>query len=149
MACAQRRRPKRLTAQRGSAFRIGPTTLELLGVADPIPPAEIEYAASQSWEWPDASTAVSAHQAHILVTTRATIDVPRADIVRLHRRAHAALAEFAPVLGMMWRDAGRLIAPSASHNETSGASPRDLAYHPLRHFQDVPSKRSETGPVCL
>jgi hypothetical protein len=98
-------------------FHVGPTTLELLSRASPIPAAEIEYAASQSWEWPDASAAVSAHTAHVLVTTRTTEDVPRADIVRLHRRAHAALAEFAPVLGVMWRDAGRLLAPSAIHND--------------------------------
>lgn len=102
-------------------LRVGSIVLELTPAAKPIPASEIDYAASQSWDWPDALSAVSGHAAHVLLTTRTSMNTPRREIVRLHSRAHAALAEFAPVVGVMWQDAGRLVPFSAPGDDATGS----------------------------
>jgi hypothetical protein len=104
-------------------LRVGSITLELISEAKPMPAAEIDYAAAQSWEWPDALTAVTSHEAHVLLTTRTTMDTPRAEVVQLHRQAQAALAEFAPVVAVMWRAAGRLVPISPSGDNAPEACP--------------------------
>ena len=54
------------------------------------------------------SSAVSAHEGHAVLTSTFEALVARDRVIRLHHRAHAALAEFAPVVAVMWPQAERL-----------------------------------------
>ena len=87
--------------------------LELMSVPSPVEQARLGYAASQSWDWPQAAETVARHSAHVAITTRSDEETPLAEIVHLHYQAHAALAEFTPVLAVLWPDAGRLVPKSA------------------------------------
>jgi hypothetical protein len=126
-------------------IRVGSIMLELASQAKPMSVAEIEYAASQSWEWPDALAAVSSHLAHVLLTTRTTVDTPRVDVVRLHHRAHVALAEFAPVVAVMWLGAGRLVplftSPDHSADAETDAPPLTLCVN----FRMFPPSEAKPG----
>lgn len=88
---------------------VGGTLLEVVLFPAPLDRATIEFAAAQSFDWPEAAEAVSGHQAHIVITTRAFEETDRAEIVRIHHRAQAALSEFAQVQAAFWPDAGRLV----------------------------------------
>ncbi|MFQ5425204.1 MAG: hypothetical protein ACE5F9_14660, partial [Phycisphaerae bacterium] len=87
---------------------VGPIRLEIVLVPDPVDRQALVDAAAQSWDWPEAADSVAGHAAHLVLTTRSPDDVPRAEVVRLHHRAQAALTEFAPALAAHWPDAGRL-----------------------------------------
>lgn len=108
------------------AVHVGAIDLHVTSESRRAPQSQLDYAAAQSWDWPDAASAISAHTAHVLLTTRTTVDTPRLDVVRLHCRAQAALAEFAPVVAVVWPDAGRLLPVSALSE-------------PARSGQEVPS----------
>jgi hypothetical protein len=100
-------------------IRTGPMTLQLAGVPRPVGQDQIACAAAQSWDWPEASSSVAGHRAHVLLTTHSPAETPGVDIVHLHRRAHAALGEFSQVLAALWPEAGRLVPPAASLGSTA------------------------------
>ncbi|MCZ6816068.1 MAG: hypothetical protein O7F76_05130, partial [Planctomycetota bacterium] len=88
---------------------VGGTLLEVVLCPAPLDQATIEFAAAQSFDWPEAEAEVAGHVAHIIFTTRAFEETDRAEIVRIHHRAQAALTEFARVQAALWPDAGRLV----------------------------------------
>jgi hypothetical protein len=100
-----------LTAEgKTGRVQIGEIVLELQYFPRPMSRATLEYALSQSFDWPDAATEAGACAAHVIVTTVAPEDLSRVQVVRCHCRAHLALAEFASVAGVLWIEAGRLMA---------------------------------------
>jgi hypothetical protein len=126
--------------------RVGEITLELASEAKRASQAEVNYAAAQSWDWPEAATMVSKHVAYVLLTTRTVERTPRSEIVRLHRRAQAALAEFAPVLAVLWPGAGRL-TPASGRAEPTGDEtdePAPTAF--CVNFRMFPPVEGEAGP---
>ncbi len=70
--------------------------------------ATLEFATSQSWNWPEAASATVGHAAHLTVATSFGPDARLTDIVRLHHRAHLAVSEFAPTIAVLWPSAGKL-----------------------------------------
>lgn len=88
---------------------VGRVSLRLAHVSDPVDAQTIEIAAAQSSDWPDAARWASDHVAHLTLDTVAGPDTSRADVVRIHQRAHAALTDFAPVIAALWPEAGRLV----------------------------------------
>ena len=98
-------------------YRIGEIELVLTVERRPVAPATIEFALSQTFDWPGAADAVSSHVAHVRVVTRAACSIGRREIIRLHVRAYLALLEFAPALAMLWPKAGRLVSSEALRAE--------------------------------
>jgi len=68
----------------------------------------LAFAVNQSWHWPEAAAASSAHVAHLTIASSHGANVRPADLVRLHHRAHLAVSEFAPVVAALWPASGRL-----------------------------------------
>jgi hypothetical protein len=98
---------------------VGDIRLGLRGVPRPMPRADFAYALSQSWDWPEAEQCAKAHKAHVIFTTQAGPSTPRAEVVALHKRAHAALGEFAQMLAVCWPAAGRLVPPADAERTCS------------------------------
>ncbi|MBI5764706.1 MAG: hypothetical protein HZA51_14415 [Planctomycetes bacterium] len=105
------REAKLVTKGEPIRVEIGPVAIELRMAGQPVPPAQLDYALAQAFDWPEAATHVKGHAAHIVIASQATDDVSRSDVVRQHLRAQVALAEFAPICAVLWSEAGRLIAP--------------------------------------
>ena len=101
------------------AVRAGPMLLELTAIPSPLPSAEVQNAAAQTWDWPEAAQVAAPHVAQIVITSRSPVRMDRVEIVRLHHRAHAALAEFDPIVAVLWRGPGRL-APTNALAELAG-----------------------------
>lgn len=116
----ERRAEVRAATQSGSPahIAIGPIRLDVLSNPTPLDRRTIEDAAGQSVDWPDALTAVGPHQGHVtLSTTTARYepdgDMSRDAVIRTHLQAHAALSEFAPVIGVLWPSSGLLVQREA------------------------------------
>ncbi len=126
-------------ASKGEPIRveIGPVAIELRMAGQPVPSAQLDYALSQAFDWPEAATHVKGHVAHIVVASQATDDVARAEVVRQHLRAHVALAEFAPISAVLWPDAGRLIAPAELQRLTRPGSDMTGACISFRSFPEA------------
>lgn len=119
-------------------------SLELDCVARPLPRQQIDDAAAQSWEWPNAAKTAGAQVGHVVFTTRAAGD-SRAASIRLHCRAQLALAEFAPVIAVLWPAAGRLIPLAAISQLDSLAGDFDLAKATCINFRTYPLEGAEAG----
>ncbi len=100
---------------RGGAIhvRVGEIDLHVENCSGAVSRSLLEYATNQSWDWPEAAEAVAGHTSHIILTSDAGTKVPPADTVRLHHQAHAALAEFAPMIAALWPNGGILSPPSS------------------------------------
>ncbi len=90
-------------------FGVGAIQLSAQVTNQPCNLTEIDAAVGQNWERPKALETVSRHVAHVFFISSFSGATPRDQVVRLHHRAHAALAEFAPVIAVLWPDAGRLV----------------------------------------
>lgn len=120
-------------------------TLELECVSRPLPKSQIDDAAAQSWDWPEAAKTAGAHVGHVVFTTRAANGASRAAGIRLHGRAQQALAEFAPVIGVLWPAAGRLI-PVDSVAEIAGiADDFELAKATCINFRTFPLENADAA----
>lgn len=73
-----------------------------------VDPAVLDFAASQSWHWPEAASATVGHAAHLTIATSFPPNIRLPDIVQLHHRAHLAVTEFATTLAVLWPAAGKL-----------------------------------------
>jgi len=93
--------------------RIGVVDLRVESRPGAVSHALLEYAARQSWDWPEAREAVAGHAGYVVLTSEAQAEAAPADVVRLHHQAHAALAEFAPMIAALWPGGGILSPPSA------------------------------------
>ncbi len=120
-------------------------SLELESVARPLPRQQIDDAAAQSWDWPEAATTVASHAGHVIFTTRAANGASRASSIRLHCRAQQALAEFAPVIAVLWPAAGRLIPAASLSQLLSIAGDFDLAKATCINFRTFPLEGAEAG----
>lgn len=120
--------------------------LELVSEARKVGQAEIAYAASQSWDWPDAAAVAAKHAAFVAVTTKSPEKAERGEIVRLHRRAQAALAEFAPVLAVLWPGAGRLMPVASPAPPAEDDSPESAPTASCVSFRMFPPAEGEAGP---
>jgi hypothetical protein len=93
---------------------IGPIRLDVSSDPNRLPRQIIEDAAAQSFDWPDALAVAGAHAAQVSITTTVpsyerTGETSRDAVLRAHLQAHAALAEFAPVIGAYCPASGLLI----------------------------------------
>lgn len=116
----ERRAEVKAATQSGSPahIAIGAIRLDIKSEASPVGRQAIEDAAAQSVDWPDALDVAGSHAAQVLLTTTAAQyersgDSSRDAVIRAHLRAHAALAEFAPVVGIYWPASGVLVAKEA------------------------------------
>ncbi|MFH1419800.1 MAG: hypothetical protein ABII12_16120 [Planctomycetota bacterium] len=94
-------------------LRVGAIELRVESRPVAVSRALLEYATRQSWDWPEAGEAVAGHAGHVVFTSEARAEVAPADVVRLQHQAHAALAEFAPMIAALWPGGGILSPPSA------------------------------------
>ena len=85
-----------VASERTTRIQAGPVILELCSIAAPL-------------KMPGLQEVVSEHEAHMILTSAYRTDTPCDQVVRLHHFAHSALAEFAPVLAVLWPSAGRLV----------------------------------------
>ncbi|MFQ5430679.1 MAG: hypothetical protein ACE5E1_10250, partial [Phycisphaerae bacterium] len=97
----------------------GDMTIAIRGVDTPCEAERIEAALPQDAGRSDHAESVGAHEAHVVVTLRYDASTLRTHVVRMQHRAHAALTEFLPVLGVLWPKAQRWVpvddlAPLAS-----------------------------------
>lgn len=105
----------------GGVIQIDGVTLTAEYQAAPLPRDTIEEAAGQSWDWPEALDAAASHVSCIRFTAqvpayrRAVGDhgTSREDAIRALCRAQRALAEFAPLVTVLWNGGGRLTPPTA------------------------------------
>lgn len=93
--------------------RVGDIRLEIRSVAEPSLRSQVNAAARLAWEWPEAPHAVRTYAAHVVFTTIAPEDTPPRDLVHLHHRGQAALAEFTSIIAVFWPAAGHLTSPDA------------------------------------
>lgn len=133
----------------------GPVTLDAGGVllevelcSAPLDRATIEFAAAQSFDWPEAAEAVADHAAYIVFTARAADDTSRAAIVRLHHRVHLALTEFAPVVAALWPDAGRLVPADDLAGLAATAAENDSPTHTCITLRTFPPEGDMDAYVC-
>lgn len=121
------RRDAQLTSA-GSAttwqVRIGDLTMEGSNQRGPLAADDLSEAAAQTFDWPEALETCRDHAGHIRLVTRASANASRAELVAVHRVAHEAIAEFAPVCGVLW-EAARLLRPIA-RKASRGDHPRQL-----------------------
>ncbi len=140
-----------------SAFQIalGEARLEVAPCGHPLESAQLDSAVAQSWDWPEVAASVAEHEAHIVLRSVWASNEDRAEVVRLHQAAHAALAEFTPVAAVLWPSAGRLTrSPAVSDPGLSTSEPADLprvciSYRSCRLEQgDSPVFVSDTVGLC-
>lgn len=113
-----------------------------------LPTAELNAAASQSWDWADAAGAIRACSCGVRVTTHVAEfagETSRERIVRLHCRAHAALAEFLPVIGVNWPSAGRLTSIGAIQAAIDTADSFELARATCLNFRTFELDGDDAG----
>lgn len=119
------RRDAQLTSAGAAAtwqVRIGDFTVEGANQRSPLDGNALSEAAAQTFDWPEAQEACRDHAGHVRLVTRAPADASRTELVAVHRLAHAAIAEFAPVCGVLW-EAARLLRPVArGASQVDGAS---------------------------
>lgn len=136
------------TPDGGRTVRIqaGEITLELTREAGKTDHAELNRAASQSWDWPEAAAVAANHAASVSALTRASDRAQRAQIVHLHRRAQTALGEFAPVLAVYWPGAWRLTPPSRPAAPSGGEEAEPAPTSLCVNFRMFPPPEGEAGP---
>ena len=105
----------------------------------------LDYATRQTWDWPEAAESVGGHVAHVVVTTRAAANTSPALIVRLHHLAHAALSEFAPVLAVLWPEAGRLVPAASLADLCSRLDDPDALTSSCVNYRVFPLEGSDAG----
>jgi hypothetical protein len=138
-------RAAKLTSSSPIKLTTSEITLELESISKPVPRTQINDAAAQSWEWPEAARTSAPHTAHVIFSTRADAEAPRAASIRLHCRAHQALAEFAPVVAILWPAAGRLL-PVVSLSRVLGMTDDfELAKATCLNFRTFPLEGPEAG----
>jgi hypothetical protein len=104
---------------------VGSRRILLHCIPRPVVSDIVEYALAQSWDWPDAAPSVRGHSAQVACRTQ--IDGgSREEMVRLHSTVAAALCEFAPVIGVLWPEAGRLIAAAQLMSCAASTTPASL-----------------------
>lgn len=111
--------------------RIGEFTIEGMSQRSAWDGATLAEAAAQTFDWPDALQACCEHTGHVRLVTRAPASASRAELVTVHRIAHAAIAEFAPVCGVLW-EAARLLRPIVR------SAPDEGERRTARAVQDTP-----------
>lgn len=89
-------------------IQAGRVVLKLRSVAGPCDPQALEEALVATADWQGSPFVTARHETHVVVTSEYPAETPRDEVIRLLHRAHAALAEFAPVLAVLWPEAGRL-----------------------------------------
>ena len=116
----ERRAEVKAATQSGSPAHIAIASirLDIRSESSPVARQAIEDAAAQSVDWPDALDVAGTHAAQVVLTTTAAQyersgELSRDAVIRAHLRAHAALAEFAPVVGIYWPASGVLVAKEA------------------------------------
>lgn len=94
-------------SEAGGTIRIqaGPIRLELCSFDEPWQPAD------ESFMQADTDAPLRTHAAYASIVSVFEISGSRDDVIRLHHRAHAALAEFAPALAAAWPATG-LVVPA-------------------------------------
>ncbi len=86
--------------------------------------AEPWQAADESFMPPDTDpdAPLQTHKAFTSITSVFESTIARDDIIRLHHRAHAALAEFAPAIAAVWPAAGRVVTAAELESLRSQAN---------------------------
>ncbi|HKQ49448.1 MAG TPA: hypothetical protein VJZ71_15360 [Phycisphaerae bacterium] len=138
-------RGAKLTSSAPIRLNVNDLTLELECAPKPLPRTQINDAAAQSWDWPDAARTVAPHAAHVVFTTRADTGATRDANIRLHCRAQHALAEFAPVIAILWPAAGRLIPAAVLAKLIATPGDFDLAKATCLNFRTFPLEGPEAG----
>jgi hypothetical protein len=106
----------------------------------------VDYALGQSWDWPDAAQSVRGHSAQ--VACRSQLEGgSREEMVRLHCSVAAALSEFAPVIGTLWPEAGRLIAAAQLKHCESLSSPAALMSATCVSFRSFTEGEGEAAKI--
>lgn len=124
--------------------RVGTMRLDLATFRTAVTQSQIDYAAEQAWDWPEAAEHVAGHSAHVTLTTQYPAEAAPCTVVQLHHRAHSALAEFAPVVGILWPDACRLL-PAASLSDHCGSADDAAPTRCCVNFRVFPLEGAETG----
>lgn len=122
----------------------GSIELEVSAKSTPVDAAQIEFAVAQSWDWPEAAGAVSSHEGHVVFRSYRPATVGRAEVVDLHHRAHAAVAEFAPVVAVLWPGAGRLISAAAMPRSSPGLADAAALARSCISFRACPLEEGES-----
>lgn len=86
----------------------GRILLKMRTVAGPCDPQALEDALVATADWQGSPFVTARHETHVVVMSEYPEETPRDEVIRLLHRTHAALAEFAPVLAVLWPEAGRL-----------------------------------------
>lgn len=92
-----------------AALEAGELRIALRTSRAPADPARLEAAVGQAERHEEAFAIAEGHACYLEITTLFHFDTPRDAMVRCQHRLHAALSEFAPVVGVLWPTAGRLI----------------------------------------
>lgn len=148
------RRSGRRDAQLASAgaaatwlVRIGAFTIEGMNQRSALDGAALAEAAAQTFDWPEALEACRDHAGHVRLVTRAPAGASRTEQVAVHRLAHAAIAEFAPVCGVLWEGA-RLLRPVA-RGAAQGASREDTVRHMPRGQESAREAVHDAMETCI
>jgi hypothetical protein len=109
-----------------------------------LPKQTLEYAAAQTFDWPEALEVCVEHASAVRLATPLHASASRRDLVRLHHEAHAALTEFTQVMAIYWEGPGRLSPESAIKSLSVERGDRPELYINFRSF---PSE-NHTSVVC-
>jgi hypothetical protein len=126
-------------------FTLGDFTAAATLVPRPIPWSQLEGPAATAWYWPEASTKLLDHPAHLLVTL---VDEAGSSVAKalLLTRLTAALAAVAPSVGVFWGP-GRLVhSPEAFVDQAAELREENL---PLFLWIDFRVERLDEGGVRL
>lgn len=132
---------------------VGPVVFEFEYLPGPMARVVIEEAAAQSWDWAEAQAAAEKHAARIRITSRVAAyrdvgESSREAALRLHCRTHQALAEFAPVVAILWPEGGRLLAPVRAGLMASEKRGFGLAAATAVNFRTFPPESGSGEFVC-
>ena len=83
--------------------------LELRSVTGACELPVLQASSTEGRAHADIAEDVLHHDAHVTLTSVYQTDIRPDQVVRLHHRVHAALAEFAPVVAILWPAAGRIV----------------------------------------
>lgn len=141
------------TGSAAARISVGPVVFEFEYMSGPLPRAVIEEAAAQSWDWTEAQAGAEKHAARIRITSRVAAyrdagESSREAALRLHCRTHQALAEFAPVVAILWPEGGRLLAPVRAGLLASEKRGFGLAAATAVNFRTFPPESGSGEFVC-
>lgn len=103
-------------------IQAGRVVLKLRSEIGPCDPLVLEESLAATTDWPEAASITADHEAHVVLMSDYADATPRDEVIRLLHRAHAALAEFAPVVAVVWAEAGRLVRADDLANLSDRAS---------------------------